>query len=246
MILHIPHASVIIPRRFRDQFVINNEQLASELLGLTDAYTNELFESPGAQVNSFPYSRLLVDVERFQLDNQEPMSKVGMGMIYTQTISGRPLRRSLSKLETATLQKLYDKHHLLLTQSVEDELVQRGTALIVDCHSFPSKPLTCDIDQSKSRPDICLGMDSFHTPGSLLIMLEKAFKSLRLSVEVNKPYSGTIVPLKWYGKEHKVHSVMIEINRSLYMNEITGEKLDCFAALKNELSRILGVIARYS
>jgi N-formylglutamate deformylase len=240
MILHVPHASSTIPDQFRDQYILSDDELTKEHLGLTDAYTDELFQNPAAQVVCFPYSRLLVDVERFQSDDQEPMSKVGMGMIYTQTISGRPLRRSLSKLERTNLENLYDKHHLLLTRSVKDELVHNEKSLIVDCHSFPSKPLTCDIDQSSSRPDICLGVDDFHTPGSLVITLKEAFKSLGLSVKINQPYAGTIVPLKWYAKEHRVHSVMIEINRSLYMNESTGKKLEYFTALRNELSQVLG------
>ncbi len=44
-----------------------------------------------------------------------------------------------------------------------------------------------------------------------------------LHVRVNTPYSGAITPLCYYGKEKRVISVMIEINRKLYMNERTLE-----------------------
>lgn len=246
MILHVPHASSTIPDQFRDQYILSDDELAKEHLGLTDAYTDELFQNPAVQVVCFPYSRLLVDVERFQSDEQEPMSKVGMGMIYTQTISGRPLRRSLTKLERTKLKNLYNKHHLLLTRTVEDELVNNGKSLIVDCHSFPNKPLPCDLNQSPLRPDICLGVDDLHTPKELVSILKGAFSTLGFTVEINQPYAGTIVPLKWYGKEPRVHSVMIEIKRSLYMDECTGDKLDCFAAFKNHLSQILMAIRLYS
>jgi N-formylglutamate deformylase len=239
MILHIPHASSTIPDQYKDQFILSDEELSKEHLGLTDAYTDELFQNPAAHVVCFPYSRLLVDVERFPGDEQEPMSKVGMGMIYTRTISGSPLRKNLSRVEKVNLRKLYDKHHLMLTQKVEDELLQKGRALIVDCHSFPSQPLPCDANQSPLRPDICLGADDFHTPRELVSNLKDAFSSLGFSVEINNPYVGTIVPLKWYCKDERVRSVMIEINRRLYMNEASGEKLPVFNDLKSRVSQML-------
>jgi N-formylglutamate amidohydrolase len=38
------------------------------------------------------------------------------------------------------------------------------------------------------------------------------------SVEINAPYQGTIVPAKHYKKDPNVHSIMIEVNRRLYMD----------------------------
>ncbi|SPD75867.1 hypothetical protein PITCH_A770005 [uncultured Desulfobacterium sp.] len=87
MILHIPHSSNVIPMNLRDQIVLSNDDLAAELILMTDAFTDELFDFPEATTQRFPISRLLVDVERFPDDATEPMSEVGMGMIYTLTSS---------------------------------------------------------------------------------------------------------------------------------------------------------------
>jgi N-formylglutamate deformylase len=54
-------------------------------------------------------------------------------------------------------------HHLALSRAVEDELNAQGLSLIVDCHSFPSTPLPYEMDQDPSRPDICIGVDHFHS-----------------------------------------------------------------------------------
>jgi N-formylglutamate amidohydrolase len=79
MILHIPHSSHIIPENLREQIVLSDADLTAELTLMTDAFTDELFSLPRTTTIRFPVSRLVVDVERFPDDAQEPMSKVGMG-----------------------------------------------------------------------------------------------------------------------------------------------------------------------
>jgi len=113
----------------------------------------------------FAVSSLVVDVERFRDDADEPVSKVGMGVIYTRTAHGKQLRRELDQHEKDSLMALYDAHHQALTEAVETELDREDKALIVDCHSFPSRPLPCDMDQSVPRPHFCIGTDPFHNPG---------------------------------------------------------------------------------
>jgi len=159
MILHIPHASDIIPQNFRDQIVLSDSDLAAELTLITYAFTDELFFLPGGTVLLFPISRLLVDVERFPDDAEEPMSKVGMGVIYTLTADGKKLKRTLLQpQETRILvSQYYETHHQALLTEVERELEKFGKALIMDCHSFPSCPLPCDSDQTIPRPQFCIG-----------------------------------------------------------------------------------------
>ena len=50
--------------------------------------------------------------------------------------------------------------------------------------------------------------------------LKELAHSLRcagFSVRDNRPFAGTIVPLRFYGKDARVWSVMIEVNRGLYL-----------------------------
>jgi len=61
--------------------MLSDADLASELLKLADAYTDELFTHPDATPMVFPLSRLLVDVERFPDDDQEPMVQGRHGVV---------------------------------------------------------------------------------------------------------------------------------------------------------------------
>ena len=40
-----------------------------------------------------------------------------------------------------------------------------------------------------------------------------------METALNTPFAGTLVPLKHFGKEPRVHSVMLEIRRDQYMDE---------------------------
>lgn len=204
MILHIPHSSDIIPDNLRDQIVLSDEDLSAELILMTDAFTDELFSLQGAIALKFPISRLLVDVERFPNDGEEPMSRVGMGMIYNRTASGRNLKRNLQTHERTRLVSFYDDHHQALSTDVKHELAKYRNALIVDCHSFPSHPLQCDMDQSIDRPDFCIGTDSFHTPKALAQIPSVNIRQMGYSVQMNRPYEGTLVPMAYYKKDRRI------------------------------------------
>lgn len=246
VILHIPHSSFTIPEEFKDQIVLSDEDLGAELRLMTDAFTDELFALPGAAVVRSPVSRLLVDVERFSDDAEEPMSKVGMGMIYTLTAYGKHLRRPLQAHEVRNLvSRYYEAHHQALVAEVCNELEKHGKAMIVDCHSFPSQPLPCDKDQSIPRPDFCLGTDSFHTPNTLIHMAARCIKEMGFSVGVNRPFAGSLVPMAFYRKDHRVTSLMIEVNRHLYMDEPTGAKSGRFDSIGEQVRTLLEMIREF-
>ncbi|MFH1974439.1 MAG: N-formylglutamate amidohydrolase [Pseudomonadota bacterium] len=239
MILHIPHSSCVIPYNLRDQIVLSDKELLAEILLMTDAFTDELFALPEATILRFPISRLLVDVERFSDDTKEPMSSVGMGMIYNRTAYGNELKRELQPHERKVLEQYYTTHHERLFEEVNKELESFGQALIADCHSFPSIPLPCDMNKSIPRPDFCIGTDSFHTPDSLIRIADQKIKDMGYTSGLNQPYAGSIVPMAFYHKDRRVASIMIEVNRKLYMDEMTGVKKDTFESTQNNIQTIL-------
>jgi len=239
ILLHIPHASVYVPASCRDQFVLSDAALGEELFRLTDHATDLLFQrsaventlgglSEGTvQPLVFPVSRFVVDAERFADDDQEPMEERGQGVLYRLTSQGEPLRRALRPGEREhLLEQYYRPHHAELTQRVDRALEVYGRALIIDCHSFPDRPLPVDSDQSPDRPDICIGTDDFHSRRSLVERLEAVGRERGLTVCRNRPYAGTMVPLAHFQRDDRVQSVMLEINRRLYMGEAEGPDLE--------------------
>ena len=231
LLLHVPHASILIPTKYKKDFSVD---LFYELRCMTDWFTDELFDFPTSKL-VFPVSRLVCDVERFRDDSAEEMSRRGMGACYTHGHNGSLIRELSKEKKEHILRQLYDPHHARLTDITLEMLRRHGSCLIIDCHSFSNIALPYEPDQSQARPDVCIGTDPFHTTDRIVEVLTKAFSQRGYSVAVNKPYAGTIVPIKYYHTEAKVHSVMIEINRGLYLDS-SCRKLPSFLQVKRDIS----------
>ena len=111
--------------------------------------------------------------------------------------------------------------------------------------SFPKNPLPYELMQEPNRAEICIGTDSFHTPQELTEYFFKAFSDAGFSVAIDKPFSGSIVPMKFYQNEKRVKSVMIEVRRDLYMNELSGQKTNNFSRVKKSIAKILEQIPEF-
>lgn len=242
IILHIPHSLTVIPPEIRDQFTVTDEELDNEIRLMTDYYTDDLFvtdELKGSAV-IFPISRICVDPERFKDDAQEEMSKKGMGVVYTHSHDGKPIRRDLTETERLRLlNEYYDPHHKRLETMAEEQLKADHKCLIIDCHSFPSKPLPYEFDQSTERPDICIGTDQFHTPEWLTERCVSLYENAGFKVAINKPFSGSLVPGTYYRSNKNVLSVMIELNRKLYLDESSSLKNENFGNIQKSLTDVL-------
>ncbi len=226
LIFHVPHASTYVPADVRRDIELDDAALAEELRLLTDHFTDVLFTDflqPGDNVVACPVSRLVVDVERFADDAEESMCAQGMGAVYQRGHDGRVLRRNL-KSRDQLLQRFYVPHHHALQQAVEKHLTEQGEAIIIDCHSFPEHALPYEKDQTLHRPEICIGTDSVHTSEALAVAIEQAYRDCNFEVARNTPFAGSLVPLAYLGWHKRVQSVMIEVRRDVYMNELTVKR----------------------
>jgi len=206
-VLHIPHSSRRVPAEERKAIRLDDGALNTELLRMTDAYTDELFPLTRVEAGRivFPVSRLVCDVERFSSDEDEPMATRGMGVIYTRTSMGEVLRAQPSAADRQSLlDRWYWPHHLKLEHIVNDVAAHQGMCLIIDCHSFPSVALPYELDQTAYRADICIGTDSFHTPLLVRDAIIASIKEENYSVAIDAPFAGALVPVAFYRKDRRI------------------------------------------
>ena len=120
-------------------------------------------------------------------------------------------------------------------------LVQLGDeTLLIDCHSFSNLPNL----QNSNPPDIdiCIGFNDDETRPSLDVIsnIVQHFKIRGYKVGINKPFSNS----KTFAVPVKYHSVMIEVNKRLYMNETTLEKTEGFNKLKSDILSLYETLLR--
>ena len=142
------------------------------------------------------------------------------------------------------MRRFYAPHHQALAQAVGRALARHDRCLLIDMHSFPSQPLPYEIDQDPCRPDICLGTDEYHTPPGLAAAAARAFEQQGLSVELNRPFAGALVPMAYYRRDPRVSALMIEVNRRLYLDEDTAERLAAFDVVRARLEEAIGASFR--
>lgn len=204
IVLHIPHASPVLPfgRSGWDAGI------GEEIARWTDWHTGWLFGSssladPRIVPVAYPFSRFFCDVERLEDD---PLEAVGQGRVYRRFGS---LERTLPEEELDFALGSYAEHRKRLVGALSAG--GPGT-LLVDCHSFPA---------DLSDVDVCIGVnEDWSRPDEALI--EKAvehFTSRGYSTRVNEPYSNSVSP----ETEFRYASLMIEVNKRTYlqgMNEM--------------------------
>jgi N-formylglutamate deformylase len=237
LILNIPHSSTTIPDK--DGFIVDDIELEKEQIILTDWYTDDLFKNPFDISIQAEFSRIFCDVERFVDDKKEIMAQFGMGVLYETKDDGTPMRKITPGLRSKIIENYYIKHHQELTNAVHTQLELNGSAVIIDCHSFPDKPLKRDLNHQPDRPDINIGTDPYHTPTTLVEIANSFCSDHGFSLGIDWPYKGTIVPSEYYRANPDVLSVMIEINRKLYLKEGTTDRLADYAIIKSKISEFL-------
>lgn len=238
IILHIPHSSIHIP--FKDGYLVDDSILKLEMQRLTDWYTEDLYQGENTISVKANFSRIFCDVERFSNDQEEIMSTVGMGMIYEKTTEGLPLRKVTPTIRKTIYEKYYCVHHQRLVEAVESQLLINNKALILDCHSFPNIPHPMILDAEIARPNFSIGTCNFHTPEELIDLSIAFFEYNGFSISVNTPYSGTMVPTNYYLVDKRVQSIMLEINRKLYMEGI--RKSENYSHIKSLVNRYVKLL----
>lgn len=147
------------------------------------------------------------------------MAKHGLGVRYERGHDGSQIRNAIdAERREWYLDRWYRPHHARLAQAADLALSRAPRMLIIDAHSYPDEPMQVDADQSRPHPDACIGTADPHTPAWLVETARGWCEAKGWSLGIDAPYAGTIVPLKYFGREPRVLSVMIDINRPRYMH----------------------------
>jgi N-formylglutamate deformylase len=235
VLLHVPHCGVDIPDWTRPHLLLDDDELAAEVAALTDHDTDVVAVEAAGRAAVRPWvlvnrvSRFVVDPERFP-DEREEMAAVGMAAVYTRGTRGQRIREDDVGHRDALLDAYYTPWADAVADLVDERLAATGRAVLIDVHSYPTAPLPYELHADGPRPPVCLGTDPVHTPASLVAAARVAFEPVG-EVGVDSPFRGTYVPLRHYGVDPRVRSVMLELRRDLPPISAVGALADLVAAV---------------
>jgi N-formylglutamate amidohydrolase len=242
VLVEVPHAGLSVPESLRDEILASEDTLRRD----ADLYVDELYAltpEVGAALLTARVSRYVVDLNRapddVELGALEDASsgRLGQprGVVWRVTTDGRPaLRTPLDATTLSQRLELYHApYHARLREELERMRAQFGYALLIAGHSMPSAVRRGARDIER-RADIVPGTLGGTTADRRIVeLVDQHFRAAGLSVRHDDPYRGGFTTAHYGRPEQKQHAIQIEINRALYMDEITcARKIDNFSRLQ--------------
>ncbi len=231
-----------------------------------DAHVDVLFgfaPAAGATLIAALFPRSYIDVNRGidDIDQQlldqpwpgtitpSDRARVGMGLIRRVCKPGLALYdRKLSVTEVRNrIECYYRPYHIAVAEAVAQAAARFGAVWHLNCHSMPSSRGSRVSMTGWERADFVLGDRDGTTCGiAFRRLVQGTLERLGYEVRINDPYKGVEL-VRRFGQPHLGrHSLQIEVNRRLYMNEDTLERSPGFDRLKRDLDILISAIAAYA
>lgn len=148
------------------------------------------------------------------------------GFHWVQSTRGQLLQpRPMSEeLHQAWVHRYHDAFHAEVARVIEECCPGAGEVFHLDCHSMPSQGTAAHADAGQVRPDVVVSdFEGRSSRTDFVEWIEQAFSERGFRVARNWPYKGGRITQRYGKPEGGHHTVQIELNRALYMDESTLE-----------------------
>jgi N-formylglutamate amidohydrolase len=257
IIFNSPHSGSAYPAEFLKASRIDIAGLRRS----EDSFMDELIAGlsdlgfPTVSVN-FPRSYVDVNREPYELDprmfsgrlpsfaNTRSMRVAGgLGTIPRVVGDGQEIYGERIAVDDALarIEQLYKPYHRALRRLINKAHRAFGTAIVVDCHSMPSVGVS---REEPRRPDVVIG-DRYGTSCASVLAdtVEETMSRLGYSVGRNKPYAGGFITEHYGNPASGLHTIQLELNRAIYMDERRRSRGERFAQVANDFAVLADVLA---
>jgi N-formylglutamate deformylase len=256
-----PHSGTYYPDDFKYSVDF------SDLRRCEDTHVEKLWAavpSVGGTLIHATFPRSYTDTNRTEFDvdvnmiagtwpgRAEPSKRcleLGNGLFFSKTTTLQPIydrMLSIGELQHR-IYTCWRPYRQALARALEDVSQQHGKRWHLNLHSMPSNAYErLGLSQDKVLADVVLGdLRGAACSADFTAFVAQAFQQRGYSVAINDPYVGMDL-LATHGKPEKQHhSLQIELNRSLYLNEKTREPLPQFGEVQSDIASLLADLASY-
>jgi N-formylglutamate deformylase len=260
VVLDSPHSGTQYPADFTCVAPMNVIRKAE------DSFVDELFEAApecGASLQRALFPRAYIDPNRSLQDIDAALlagpwpvplcpsekTRFGHGLVWRICPPDYPIYDR--KLEVVEMQERIDTYwrpyHQALRQTLDETYRRFGSVWHINCHSMPTAPLPYAYGGASGWGDFVLGdRDGSTCSPDFTEFVAETLRSYGYDVRINDPYKGVELIRAHSNPEQGRHSLQIEINRSIYMDETRLERTAGFAVLQKDLTRLVSAVCEYA
>jgi N-formylglutamate deformylase len=175
-------------------------------------------------------------------------TELGIGLVWRLVQGGQPMYAgplSVAEVERR-IALYYEPYHAAVAEALDQRHGRFGAVWHLDCHSMPAVGDVMSEDPGRARADFVLGdRDATSCEPEFTSFVARTLADMGYDVAINDPYKGVELVRKHGRPAERRHSLQIEVNRRLYMDEETLERTADFAALQADLARLVDALADY-
>ncbi|HEX2152174.1 MAG TPA: N-formylglutamate amidohydrolase [Stellaceae bacterium] len=256
LVFDSPHSGAVYPEEFAYRCPL------SALRRAEDAYVDQLYETApahGATLVAALFPRSYIDANRAaddldpailarplpQLLKPRPVTRVGL--VRRHARPGVPIYDSKLEPEDvlARIERYHKPYHRVLDDSVDRLHHAFGAVWHINCHSMPSYG-NRSLGRRGEHGDFVLGdRDGTTCERDFTDFVTRFLRGLGYDVRINEGYKGVEIVRRHGRPAANRHSLQIEVDRSLYMDQKTLEKLPGFDQLRSDLAGLVEAVAGY-
>jgi len=250
LVFDSPHSGKDYPADFNHACDMKDLRMAE------DMYIDELFAhvtDHGAPLLKALFPRSYIDPNRAaqeqdNINSNNPSALRGLFRTVCSGINQTPIYAEgllpTKQEKQKRIDNCYQEYHENLSDIIKNTRQQFEKTVHINCHSMPST-------RGKNIPndyDFILGNREGRTCAPELVdFVKAALEDMGYKVGVNIPgYRGAEIVKRYGDPANDVHSLQLEINRGLYMDERSFKKTANFEKLKDDLKTLTTKLAFYA
>ncbi|MBV8888902.1 MAG: N-formylglutamate amidohydrolase [Alphaproteobacteria bacterium] len=159
--------------------------------------------------------------------------------IYDRKLSAEEIRQRIDRCHTP--------YHRVLDETCERLHRKFGAVWHINCHSMPSAPRQTGRPPEPEQADFVLGdRDGRTCAAEFTGFVARTLRDMGYDARINEGYKGVEIVRRHGHPAEGRHSLQIEVDRALYMDQHTLAKLPGFDRLKADITRLIERVAAFA
>ncbi|HEY4065986.1 MAG TPA: N-formylglutamate amidohydrolase [Burkholderiaceae bacterium] len=175
---------------------------------------------------------------------------IGKALIWRTLDDGRPIYgRRLTVAEVlGRIERCHAPYHRAVAERIEATHARFGVSYHINCHSMNAVAgVQGEGGAGTARADFVLGdRDGSTCEPGFTAFVHQVLSGMGYDVKVNKPYKGVELVRAYSNPAGRRHSLQVEVNKRLYVDQGTCEKTAGFDALQRNLQTMVGAVVDYA